>query len=129
MWGKKHLSKAMEFLRCHNGRDSDFRNSIKESISAMEYVVRDITGASTLGEGLKKLKEGEKINSYFIKAFHKLYAYTNSEGGIRHANMNDNNNVYFEEAKFMSVACSAFINYIKQSQLKNYGIFQSGTVL
>jgi hypothetical protein len=53
------------------------------------------------------------------EAFDKLYAYTNSEDGIRHAKMT-NNNVSFGEAKFMLVACSAFINYItfKKSQLK-----------
>jgi hypothetical protein len=119
---KEHLSKAMEFLQCHHdGKEPDFRNSIKESISAVEHVVRDITGASTLGDGLNKLeKKDVKINVCLKEAFDKLYAYTNSEDGIRHAKMN-NSNTSFEEAKFMLVACSAFINYItfKQSQLKN----------
>ncbi|MDR2251684.1 MAG: hypothetical protein LBD98_02470, partial [Endomicrobium sp.] len=104
-----------------DGKEPDFRNSIKESISAVEYVVRDITGASTLGDGLNKLeKKGIKINVCLKEAFDKLYAYTNSEDGIRHANMN-NNNVSFDEAKFMLVVCSSFINYItsKRSQLKN----------
>ncbi|MDR2251699.1 MAG: hypothetical protein LBD98_02555, partial [Endomicrobium sp.] len=52
---KKHLDKSIEFLRTRDGKEPDFRNSIKESISAVEYVVRDITGASTLGDGLNKL--------------------------------------------------------------------------
>ncbi|MDR2811973.1 MAG: hypothetical protein LBB06_02565 [Endomicrobium sp.] len=118
---KKHLTKSIEFLRNRDAKEPDFRNSIKESISAVEYLIRDITGASTLGDGLKELeKTGIKINVCLKEAFNKLYNYTNSEDGIRHAIMN-NNNVPFEEAKFMLVACSAFINYItfKQSQLKN----------
>jgi len=41
-----------------------------------------------------------------------MYGYTSDEDGIRHA-MLEEPDVGFEDAKFMLVACSAFINYLK----------------
>ncbi len=49
--------------------------------------------------------------------FSKLYGYTSDAKGIRHALMDDER-VTFKEAKFMRVACSAFVNYVR-------GIFKS----
>jgi hypothetical protein len=46
-------------------------------------------------------------------AFTKLYGYTSDAKGIRHALLDDDEVVTFEEAKFMLVACSAFINYVR----------------
>jgi hypothetical protein len=110
-----HLGKAAEYLRCRNGKEPDYRNSIKESISAAEAVVRVKTEESTLRKGIEKLeKKGVKINKRLKDAFLKLYDYTNSKSGIRHALM-DEETVSLAEAKFMLVACSAFINYLKLS--------------
>ena len=47
----------------------------------------------------------------------KLYAYTSDENGIRHAEGLFENDVTFEEAEFMLVSCSAFVNYL----IANYG--------
>ena len=50
-------------------------------------------------------------------AFEKLYVYTNHEDtGIRHALMDDEENYTptAEEALFMLISCSAFINYLDQ---------------
>lgn len=46
-------------------------------------------------------------------AFSNLYGYTSDTGGIRHALSEDNLEVTMEDAKFMLVSCSAFINYLK----------------
>ena len=47
-------------------------------------------------------------------SFEKLYAYTNDKRtGIRHALIENTEVPSFEEAKFMIVACSAFVNYIE----------------
>ncbi|VAX31463.1 hypothetical protein MNBD_NITROSPINAE05-986, partial [hydrothermal vent metagenome] len=43
--------------------------------------------------------------------FSSLYGYTSDEGGIRHALM-ESENVDFNDAKFMLVVCSAFINFV-----------------
>ena len=46
-------------------------------------------------------------------AFSKLYRYTSDESGIRHALMEGGREVTFDEAKFMLVTCSAFINNVR----------------
>jgi hypothetical protein len=78
-------------------------------------VVKEITEASTLGNGLKELeKKGVIIPQTLQKAFGKLYAYTNDETAeIRHSLMGGEDVLFFEESKFMLVACSAFVNYLK----------------
>lgn len=40
-----------------------------------------------------------------------MYGYTSDTDGIRHDFGNDSQ-VYFEEAKYMLVSCSAFMNYL-----------------
>lgn len=110
---KSHLSEALKLLS--NRPNPDYRNSIKESISAVEALCREITGENTLGPALKALdKKGLAIPTFLKSGFEKLYYYTNnSKTGIRHALMDASDAPSFEEAKFMLVACSAFVNYIQ----------------
>ncbi|WGS63939.1 hypothetical protein [Marinitoga aeolica] len=43
----------------------------------------------------------------------KLYGYTSDEKGIRHALLEgESTNISFDEAKFMLVSCSAYVNYL-----------------
>ncbi len=51
------------------------------------------------------------------RAFRQLYGYTSDANGIRHALL-DESNLDFEDAKFMLVSCSAFINYLKGKAIK-----------
>lgn len=117
---KVHLSNALAHLSSRP--TPDYRNSIKESVSAIESLCREITGEPTLGSALKTLeKKGIVIPTFLRSGFEKLYVYTNdSRTGIRHALMNDAEVPQFDEAKFMLVSCSAFVNYIqgKRSTLK-----------
>jgi hypothetical protein len=66
-----------------------------------------------LGEALSSLQsKGIVINPQLKAGFEKIYAYTNSkEFGIKHALIDTPNLPTFDEAKFMLVACSAFINF------------------
>jgi hypothetical protein len=95
--------------------EPDYRNSIKEAISAVESVARIITGDSkaTLGTALKKIDEKMAIHPALRDAMNKLYGYTSDEGGIRHA-MLEQSTIDEAEAKFMIVACSAFVNFCVQ---------------
>ena len=51
------------------------------------------------------------IHGALKAAFVKLYGYTSDADGIRHAIL-DEPNVDFDEAKYMVVVCSAFVNYL-----------------
>ena len=112
-----HLSSAIEFLS--DRENPNYRNSIKESISAIETICRIITGEHTLGKALKKLENsGVHINKQLKNAFEKLYLYSNDkETGIRHALIEAGYTPTFDEAKFMLVSCSAFINYLKSKNI------------
>jgi hypothetical protein len=91
----------------------DYRNAIKEAISAVESVVKIING--TRGGGLHEALEAvsAKIEMHpALKAgLEKLYAYTSDEDGIRHALL-DEANVDEGDARFMIVTCSAFVNFL-----------------
>jgi hypothetical protein len=45
------------------------------------------------------------------KSFSALYGYTSDADGIRHA-MLDEASLTFTDAKYMLIACTAFINYV-----------------
>ena len=115
---RTQVQKAVGFLS--DRKNPDYKNCIKESISAVESICQIITGNSkaTLGDALKRLEEEKKIHPALKGAFTKLYGYTSDEGGIRHAEGLLESDVTFEEAKFMLVACSAFINYMIAEQGK-----------
>jgi len=108
---RAHIRQALALLA---DRDQpDYRNSIKESISAVEALVAKTVGADkgTLGQLIKKLEEMVALHPALSKAFSQLYGYTSDEGGIRHA-MLESDTVKFEDAKFFLVICSAFVNYV-----------------
>lgn len=106
-----HLKRASGLLS--DRKSPDYRNSIKESISAVEAICKLITEekGATLGQALKKIEDRIGLHPALEKAFSKLYEYTSDAEGIRHALL-DEPNLSFEDAKFMLVSCSAFTNYL-----------------
>ncbi|MFV8371376.1 AbiJ-NTD4 domain-containing protein [Flavobacterium sp. LB2P74] len=106
-----HLQKALEMLS--NKTNPDYRNSIKESISAVESISKIISNNNkdSLGGALDKIKGKLKIHPSLEKGFKQLYGYTSDSGGIRHSLM-DHPDCAFEDALFMLVSSSAFINYL-----------------
>ncbi|RZK47921.1 MAG: hypothetical protein EOO99_11950 [Pedobacter sp.] len=106
-----HLSRALELLS--DKRNPDFRNSIKESISAIESVSKVISGnqKDSLGGALDKIKGKLNIHASLERGFKQLYGYTSDSDGIRHALM-DSSNCSFEDALYMLVSSSSFINYL-----------------
>jgi len=76
-----HLRSALDLLA--DRKSPDYRNSVKESISAVEAICNLITKKkkATLGQALKKIENKVSLQS-------------------------------FEDAKFMLVSCSAFVNYL-----------------
>lgn len=106
-----HIRRSLELLSDKNS--PDYRNSIKEAISAVESFVARVLGekSGTLGQLIKKLESEIDLHPALKKAFSSLYGYTSDEGGIRHALMEADVND-FHDAKFMLVVCSAFINFV-----------------
>lgn len=109
-----HIRRAIWLFSQRESKD--YANVIKEAISAVEAAVNIVNGTegTTLGEALKTLDKTRKIPEALKQGFEKLYGYTNDkETGIRHALINNAQcPPDFADAKFMLVACSAFVNWI-----------------
>lgn len=107
-----HLGQALNLLA--DRKSPDYRNSIKESILAVEATCQLITGnpKATLGQALGEIEKKVDIHPALKSSFTKLYGYTSDADGIRHALLEESN-LNFEDAKFILVSCSAFINYLK----------------
>jgi len=107
-----HLERALQLLA--DRKQPDYRNSIKESISAVEAMARVVAEApkATLGEALKVLEKKGHLHPALKDGFSKLYGYTNDDDGIRHA-MLDEPNINQSDAKYFLLSCTSFINYLK----------------
>lgn len=107
-----HLERALELLA---DRDHpDYRNSIKESISAVESMARIVAEnlKATLPDALKTLEKHGRLHAALKDGFVKLYGYTSDENGIRHA-MLDEPNIGAADARYFLLSCSSFANYLK----------------
>jgi hypothetical protein len=110
---REHLRTAIDLFA--KKPHPDYRNSIKEAISAVESAARIISGnpKATLGDALKAINDKMPLHPALREAMNRLYGYTSDEGGIRHALLEESN-IDEAEAKFMIVACSAFVNLCVQ---------------
>ncbi len=108
---RHHLHTALSLLA--KKPDPDYRNSIKESISAVESVAKVLgkEDSKGLADALNELGKKTNLHNSLRSGFNSLYGYTSDKDGIRHALL-DEPNVGFDDAKYMAVACSAFVNYL-----------------
>lgn len=106
-----HIKRALDLLA--DRKSPDYRNSVNESISAVEAISNLIANEkkATLGQALKAIESKVSLHPALKNAFSSLYGYTSDAEGIRHALLSETN-LSFEDAKFMLVSCSAFINYL-----------------
>jgi hypothetical protein len=116
-----HLQSALS--KFSDRKNPDYRNSIKESISAVEAIAQIISGKPKveLSQALKLIEDKVGLHPALKKGFLAIYGYTSDADGIRHAMIEDSK-CDFEDAKYMLVSCSAFINYIIMKATKA-GIF------
>ncbi len=108
---RAHIQSALAML---SDRESpDYRNSIKESISAVEATCRIASGlkAATLGDALKKISD---LHPALKSSFLALYGFTSDASGIRHSLLEESNLTY-ADAKFMLASCSAFVSYLRSN--------------
>ncbi|MCL8006126.1 hypothetical protein M8845_01675 [Gelidibacter japonicus] len=113
-----HLRTSLDLLS--NRAKPDYRNSIKESISAVEAFSIIITNDknASLGSALNKIEQKFKVHKALKRAFTAIYGYTSDSGGIRHSLLDDDIEITMEDARFMLISCSAFINYLKEKTEK-----------
>ena len=109
--GARHsLNRAVELLA--DRQSPDYPNSIKESISAVESIVKKVTGEGTLGAGLNKLEAaGLTIHPALRAAWSKMYGWTSDANGIRHAGI-EAADADQAIATYVLVVCSAFVSYL-----------------
>jgi hypothetical protein len=110
-----HLHRATELFS--DRTNPDYRNSIKESISAVESMAKIAVGApkATLDEALKAMEGKIEIHKALRQGFSKLYGYTSDANGIRHAMLDEVEKglVGAPEAKYFLLSCTSFVNYLK----------------
>lgn len=111
MGAHQHLETALKLLG--KKPEPDYRNSIKEAISSVESVAKQLSGSNSQGlaGALATLEQKINIHGALKAGFIKLYGYSSDEDGIRHAILEESN-IGFDEAKYMIVACSAFVNFL-----------------
>lgn len=109
--GARHsLERATELLA--DRATPDYPNSIKEAISAVEAVVKKVTGEKTLGKGLTKLESaGLSIHPALKGAWSQMYGWTSDDDGIRHGGI-DAADADQALAKYVLITCSAFVSYL-----------------
>lgn len=115
-----HLRQAMEHTNA-----GQYADSIADSIHAVESVARTIdpNSSKTLGPALDSLEKAGVLKHPALKqAFDKLYGYTNTEQGIRHALLDKGAvDVGVNEAIFMFGACASFAAYLTEKHRQAKG--------
>ena len=109
----EQICKAIRFLA--DRHNPDYAKSVDCSISAVESQCRILLKdpKPTLGKALKQLEDnGVAIHGSLKAGFDKLYGFTSDANGIRHAGL-EPSDIDADLAKFMLVACSAFVNYLR----------------
>jgi hypothetical protein len=106
--GREHLTNAATDLT-----EGNFASSVRESISAVESVVRVLAPDGDFSKALAKLDAKTKIHSALKKGFLAIYGFTSDQQGIRHALLEKNApDVDEADALVMIGACSAFVSYL-----------------
>jgi hypothetical protein len=108
-----HIREAAKLLPPN--ADASPRDSIRESIAAVEAALRHFNGTSTttLTEGLTAFEHKHgPLHASLRQGLAMLYAYTADESGVRHALTEETDGVTGDDARFMLTTCSAFTNYL-----------------
>ena len=105
---RRHLRNAAEALTA--GKSAD---SIRESIHAVESVVRVLEPKGDFAKALAKLDTKAEIHPALRSGFDSIYGFTSDEKGIRHPLLDNSTSKADEtDALFMIGACAAFVSYL-----------------
>lgn len=96
-----------------------FNNILEQELSGYRIIENQVVPITSdieivaINEALKEIEKNFTIHTALKDAFNKIYGYTSDSSGIRHSLTEKDNVVSQEDAIFMLVTCSAFINYLK----------------
>ena len=108
-----HIHNAIALYR--DRLSPDYRNSVKESVSAVEATYRRLTGKEhkDIGTAIAEMeRDGLHLPKPLKNGFTAIYGWSSGKDGIRHALMADARTVSEAEARLMLVMCSAYVNYL-----------------
>lgn len=112
-----HVRESVRLLS--NRNTSDYRNVIKEAISAVEAACQEVTGSkSSLGKCIKQVSRNANQHKAFEDAVSKLYGWCSDSSGIRHASTGEETPIDRATAKCMLVISSALANFILEKSTK-----------
>lgn len=105
----KYLNNSLKLLS--NRENTDYNNSIFESISALESLCKKIAENDSLdlNGALKIVKTKLSLHDALCKSINELYRYASDT--VRHGKI-DKHYSSLEDAMFMLVACSNYITYL-----------------
>ncbi|EMH4161160.1 hypothetical protein RJ498_000359 [Pluralibacter gergoviae] len=117
---KSHFQVALSMLS--DRKSPDYRNSIKESISAVESLCGTFAANNSkkFSDAITELEKTCSFHPALKRAFLQLYGYTSDSGGIRHALTEDSLHPSYAEAMFMLVTCSAFCNFLRTKMSETF---------
>lgn len=105
---REHLKSASAELSAGN-----FSDSIRESVHAVESIVRVLEPSGDFSKALARLEAKAKIHGALVSGFKSIYGFSSDEQGIRHSLLDKGAPAVDEvDALFMLGACSAFISYL-----------------
>ena len=107
---RKHIEQALALYS--DRKAPDYRNAIKEAISAVEAAARIVSGEenASLGAAIKKLEKQGEVHSAFAKGVSSLHGW--SSDTVRHAAKDGQPEIGEPEARFTLVTCSAIANFL-----------------
>lgn len=106
----KHLQGAARELSAGN-----FADSVRESVHAVESVLRSLSGEPSLSKALAELSKRRPIHEAFKRGIMQLYGYGSDEPGVRHPLLASGDaSVTEEDAMLMLGTCAAMVTYFSR---------------
>jgi hypothetical protein len=104
-----HLDTALALFA--DRETPDYANSVKESISAVESMVRLVTGKTDFHGAIDTLEKSHGIHLKLVLGWKNLYGFTSDEAGVRHGGPKPPA-VTQAMARYFLITCSAFVNLL-----------------